>query len=117
MQFLLTCCFNESQWGAIPAGERDRLMAEYGRWVGELKEQGTLLSGAKLDACASAVSVRRRAGQPLLVDGPFAETKEQVGGYHVLECRDRDEAVAHALRIPTLAAGGVVEVRPLLFAE
>jgi len=51
------------------------------------------------------------------VDGPFAETKEQLGGYHVIECKDRDEAVALALRIPTLAAGGAVEVRPILGAE
>jgi hypothetical protein len=116
VQFLLTCCFNESKWASLPAAERDRLMDEYGRLVGELKERGTLLSGAKLDVCASAVTVRRREGKPLLLDGPFAETKEQVGGYHVIECRDRDEAVAIALRIPTLAAGGVVEVRPLLFA-
>ena len=117
MQFMLTCCFNESKWAAIPAAERDRLMQSYGHWVGELKQSGVLVSGGKLDACASSVTVRRRGGQPLLVDGPFAETKEQVGGYHVLECATRDEAVAHALRIPTLEAGGVVEVRPLLFAE
>jgi hypothetical protein len=51
------------------------------------------------------------------VDGPFAETKEQLGGYHVIECKDRDEAVAIALRIPTLPAGGAVEVRQILWAE
>jgi len=49
--------------------------------------------------------------------GPFAETKEQLGGYHLIECKDRDEAVSVALRIPTLAAGGTVEVRPVLLME
>jgi len=117
MQFMLTCCFDEAKWAAIPAAERDRLMQSYGQWVGDLKQSGVLVSGGKLDACSSAITVRRREGQPLFVDGPFAETKEQVGGYHVLECQDRDEAVALALGIPTLAAGGAVEVRPLLFAE
>ena len=92
-------------------------MDEYGKLVHELKNSGRLLAGARLDACASAVTVREKNGQPLITDGPFAETKEQLGGYHLIECKDRDEAVSVALRIPTLAAGGLVEVRPLLQME
>jgi hypothetical protein len=63
------------------------------------------------------VTVREKNGSPLVTDGPFAETREQIGGYHLIECKDRDEAVSIALRFPTLAAGGSVEVRPLLYAE
>lgn len=117
MQFLLMCCFDESRWANLPGVERDRIMAEYGKYVHELKQSGRLLGGAKLEACASAVTVRERSGRPLTTDGPFAETKEQMGGYHVIECTDRDEALVIARRIPTLPAGGAVEVRPIQFAE
>lgn len=117
MHFLLFCCFDEAKWAALPASERDRIMDEYGNLIRELRQSGRLLGGAKLDACPSAVAVRRRKGEPVIVDGPFAETKEQVGGYHLIDCRDREEAVAIALRIPTLAAGGVVEVRPVQHLE
>src|SRR5262249_42440898 len=102
---------------ALPDAERDRIMAEYGAFVEDLKKSGRLRGGAKLDACASAVTIRVKDGKPVFVDGPFAETKEQLGGYHVIECKDRDEAISLALRIPTLPAGGVVEVRPILFGE
>jgi hypothetical protein len=117
MQYLLMCCFNEKNWASLPDSQRNAIMGEYGRFVRQLKENGQLLGGAKLDACASAVTVRERNGAPLVVDGPFAETKEHLGGYHLVECRDRDEAVSIARRIPTLPAGGVVEVRPVLFTE
>jgi hypothetical protein len=117
MQYLLMCCFDEARWGALPDSERGRIMDEYGKLVHELKKSGRLLSGAKLDRCASAVTVREEKGKPVMMDGPFAETKEQLGGYHLVECKDRDEAVSIALRIPTLAVGGTVEVRPLLRME
>jgi hypothetical protein len=117
MQFMLMCCFEETKWAAIPDAARGRIMDEYGKLIQELKLSGRLLAGAKLDQCASAVTVRKKNDKQVFVDGPFAETKEQLGGYHVIECKDREEAVAIALRIPTLAAGGVVEVRPVLWAE
>lgn len=117
MQYLLLCCFEESRWTALPTAERDRIMGEYGKLVQDLKSSGQLLGGAKLDGCASAMTVRKKSGKPDFVDGPFAETKEQLGGYHVIECKDQDEAVAIALRIPTLTAGGAVEVRPILWGE
>jgi hypothetical protein len=117
MQCLLMCCFNESQWNKLPDAERGRIMGEYGKLIHELKTSGRLLAGAKLDQCASAVTVREKNGKPLMTDGPYAETREQMGGYHLIECKDRDEAVSIALRIPTLAAGGAVEVRPLLQVE
>jgi hypothetical protein len=117
MQYLLMCCIDEALWANLPEAQRGRIMDEYGKLVRDLKKSGRLLAGAKLDRCASAVTVREKHGKPLIVDGPFAETKEQLGGYHLIECQDRDEAVAIARRIPTLAAGGSIEVRPVLRME
>ena len=117
MQYMLMCCFDEARWAKLPDAERGRIMGEYGTFLHELKTSGRLLSGAKLDQHESAVTVRARNGEPVITDGPFAETKEQLGGYHLIECKDRDEAVSVALRIPTLAAGGTVEVRPVLLME
>jgi hypothetical protein len=117
MQCLLMCCIDEALWAQLPEAERGRIMGEYGQFIHELKTSGRLLAGAQLDRSASAVTVRKRDGKAAITDGPFAETKEQLGGYHLIECKDRDEAIAIALRIPTLAVGGTIEVRPLLRLE
>src|SRR5262245_15204064 len=117
MQYLLMCCIEEAKWTALPDPERDRIMDEYGKLMQDLKSNGKLLAGAKLDRCATAVTVRERNRRPLVTDGPFAETREQLGGYHLIECADRAEAVSIAQRIPTLPAGGTIEVRPVLWTE
>src|SRR5262245_37205795 len=117
MQFLLMCCIDDALWTNLPEARRGWIMDEYGKLVHELKPSGRLLAGAKLDDSGSAVTVRENRGKPVVVDGPFAETKEQLGGYHLIKCKDRDEAVAIALRIPTLAVGGSIEVRPVLRTE
>jgi hypothetical protein len=117
MQYLLMCCCNEAEWDKLPESQRDSLMEEYGKVIADLKATGRLLAGAKLDRISSAVTVREKGGKQLITDGPFAETREQLGGYHLIECRDRDEAVSIALRFPTLAVGATIEVRPLLWME
>jgi hypothetical protein len=117
MQYLLMCCANEARWASLPESQRAGIIEEYGKLIQELKKTGRLLAGAQLDRCASAVTVREKNGKPVITDGPFAETREQLGGYHLIECKDRDEAVAIALRIPTLPAGGTIEVRPLVYTE
>ncbi|MCI0362236.1 MAG: YciI family protein [Phycisphaerales bacterium] len=117
MQYMLMCCINEARWTKLPDSERGRIMDAYGKLVQELKQNGQLLAGAQLNQTSTAITVRKKDGKPLIVDGPFAETKEQFGGYHVVECKDQDEAISLALRIPTLAAGGTIEVRPVLRAE
>jgi hypothetical protein len=76
-------------------------------------KSGHYVGGARLGASSTATTVRSRNGRPIITDGPFAETKEQLGGYHLVDCRDLDEAIAIAMRIPTLRVGGSVEVRPL----
>jgi hypothetical protein len=117
MQYLLMCCADEALWAKLPEAKRARIMDEYGKLVYELKKSGRLLAGAQLDQSANAVTVREKNGKPLITDGPFAETREQLGGYHLIECKDRDEAVSIALRIPTLAVGCSIEVRPRLRLE
>ena len=73
--------------------------------------------GGQLHPTAAATTVRMRHGKLVCTDGPFAETKEQLGGYHLVECHDLDEAMAIAARIPTLHAGGAIEVRPVAVPE
>jgi hypothetical protein len=92
-------------------------MDDYGALVHDLVRSGRYIAGAKLSPSASATTIRQCDGRPLITDGPFAETKEQLGGYHVVECADLDEAISIAMRIPTTRAGGSVEVRPLELKE
>jgi hypothetical protein len=113
MQYLLMCCFDEKQWGKIPESQRDEVMQEYGEFVQSIVKSGHYLAGAKLQSSLTATTVRGRNGKPVLTDGPFAETKEQLGGYHLVECKDLDEALSIAKRIPTIRVGGTIEVRPL----
>ena len=89
-------------------------MEEYGVFVDGLKKGGHYVDGAKLDRSSRAVTVHHKNGTPAFTDGPFAKTKEQLGGYHVVECKDREEAIALAMRIPTLDVGGTVEVRAIV---
>ena len=113
MQVMLLCCFDEGGWTALPEASRDAIMRDYGAWIGEMKRLGKHVATGKLAPSASAQTIRRKGGSRQVVDGPFAATKEQLGGYHLLDCRDLDEALALAERIPTLPHGGVVEVRAL----
>ena len=113
MQYLLMCCFNEAQWNAIPEPQREAIMRDYGALLQSLDQSGQHLATGKLQPTATATTVRSRNGKPVLSDGPFAETKEQLGGYHLVECKDLDEAISIAKRFPTLPYGGAVEVRAL----
>ncbi len=117
MQYLLMCCFDEEKWEKIPEAQRDKVMQEYHTVLQDLVKRGHLRAGAKLRPSATAVTVREKNGKPAMTDGPFAETKEQLGGYHHIECKDLDEAIAIAKRIPTLPLGGSVEVRAIDFEE
>ena len=111
MQFMLMCCFEERAWNSLAQAERDQVMKDYGDWIQDLVDSGRFRGGAKLEQALSAKTVRMKDGKTVFTDGPFAETKEQFGGYHLVECQDLEEALAIAARIPTLPAGGAVEVR------
>ena len=112
MQYMLMCCFDEKAWGKLPDDETGEIMREYGALMQSLAKGGQLRGGRQLGPTSSATTVRMKNGKAVLTDGPFAETKEQLGGYHLVECRNLDEALSIAARIPTLPAGGAIEVRP-----
>ena len=113
MQYLLLIYENEQTWNAIPAAEKQKLFGEYYALTASLKESGHYLGGNPLQPVASAKTVRVREERPVTTDGPFAETKEQLGGYFLVEARDFDEALAIAKRIPG-ARYGSIEVRPVM---
>jgi hypothetical protein len=92
------------------------IMAAYEAFGREATEAGVMVAGDGLQPTATATTVRVRDGERLLTDGPFAETKEQLGGFYVLECKDLDEAIEWAAKIPG-AQTGAVEVRPVLDYE
>jgi hypothetical protein len=109
MKFMLIHTLDES----THANEEEcSVPVELESWATEMVDRGIELDGGRLYPTTSATSVRRRDGQTLVVDGPFAETKEQVAGYDLLECRDLDEAIAVAAAHPTINVGSI-EVRPL----
>ena len=116
MQYLLMCCFEEKRWDAIAQSERDGVMQQYGELIQGLTQSGQYLAGGKLKSSAAATTVREKNGKPVITDGPFAETKEQLGGYHLIEAKDLDEAMAIAERIPP-ARYGTIEIRPLMEIE
>ena len=113
MRYLMLCCFDEKQWNAIPELQRDAIMRDYGALLQSLDTSGQHLASGKLQSSSTATTIRGRNGKPVITDGPFAETKEQLGGYHLVECKDLDEAISIAKRFPTLPYGGAVEVRAL----
>jgi hypothetical protein len=93
-----------------PPGQLDR----WRRYGEGLQEDGVLVTSGRLEGLHAATSVRVRDGETLISDGPFAETKEYLAGFYLLECEDLDAALAHAARMP-VADYGTVEVRPLMF--
>ena len=113
MQYMLMCCIEEKRWLALPDDERDAVMRDYGEWVAGLQRAGNHRATEKLAWSPAAKTLRVRGGKPVVTDGPYAETKEQFGGFHIVECRDVDEALALAAGIPTLRVGGTIEVRPV----
>ena len=92
--------------------ERDELHKAYWQYTQELQASGKMVGGEALESVSNATTVRVRDGETLTTDGPFAETKETLGGYYVVDCNDLDEALAWAARIPS-ATFGSIEVRPV----
>ncbi|MCI0445666.1 YciI family protein [bacterium] len=117
MLYMLMCCINEDRWNNIPSPRRDKIMQEYGLVMEQTKRSGQHRGGAMLSPSTAATSIRLQNGKPMITDGPFAETKEQLGGYHLIECENLDEAISIAMRIPTIPEGGVIEIRPVELME
>jgi hypothetical protein len=113
MQYLLLIYTDESEWEQLSDEERKPMIDEYFALTDSLQESGNYVLGAPLQPTSTATSVRVRDRETLVTDGPFAETKEQLGGFYLVEANDVDEAIGFAARIPG-ARYGTVEVRPLM---
>ncbi|HUR59542.1 MAG TPA: YciI family protein [Opitutaceae bacterium] len=112
MQYLLMVYMDEKRWAEVPVDERNRVHAACGVWHDDLVRSGHTRGAFGLQPPATATTLRKKNGQVIVTDGPFAETKEVLGGFEVVECKDLDEALAIAKRFPALDGGLTVEVRP-----
>jgi hypothetical protein len=113
MQYLLLIYDSENVWNDMPEEERGKLFAEYGEFTQSIIKSGNFKSGEALEPVAKATTLRVRNGKRLTTDGPFAETKEQLGGYYLVDAKDLDEALSIAARIPSARIGSI-EVRPVM---
>jgi hypothetical protein len=113
MQYLLLIYGNESQFDKMNPTEQNKILQEYGEFSKSIAGSGHLRGGNELDRISKAKTVRVRQGKRAVLDGPFAETKEQLGGYYLVEAKDVEEALALAARIPS-ARWGSIEVRPII---
>ena len=116
MKYLLTIYDEESGFAEATPEDIQLVMAAYEKFGRDASEAGVMLGGEGLQPSGTATSVRVRDGETITSDGPFAETREQLGGYYLLDCRDLDDALGWAARIPG-AATGTVEVRPVMDYE
>ncbi len=112
MKYLLLIYENEGSFANVTEEEGNKIFAEYMDYTKGIKKAGNYIGGEALQPTATATTVRQRNGKTLTTDGPFAETKEQLGGYYLIEAGNLDEAIGIAARIPS-ARVGTIEVRPL----
>ena len=112
MQYMLLIYGVEKSWHSMPPAEITKVMQAYESYSKELAASGALRGGSELAPIASATTVRVRNGKVSVTDGPFAETKEQLAGFYMIEARDLNEAIQIASKIPP-ARVGCVEVRPI----
>jgi hypothetical protein len=112
MRYALLICTDESAEAAASPDEISTHMAGYAAFGEEMGARGVLQGGERLRPTTDATTVRVRDGEVLTSDGPFAETKEQMGGFYIVDCKDLDEAIEVAAKIPGATVGSV-EVRPI----
>ena len=122
MKYMLLTYMNEKAWLALSAEEQKRLMDACGPHVEKLKGTGKLLAGGPLHPTSTATTVRVQNHKRILVDGPFAETREQLGGYTIIDAKDLDEALAIAsgfmsTELPDAMQLACIEVRPIVEFE
>jgi hypothetical protein len=112
MQYLLLLYANESGWDRLTPAEQQQGMAAYAAYTEALSKAGALLGSNRLQPASVATTVRLSDGKTQVLDGPYSESKEQLGGYYLIEAADLDAALAWAARCPG-AGHGIVEVRPV----
>ena len=112
MEYLALIYADEAVWERMPDAERESAYAQYAEFSRAARDAGVLVGGNELGSTSSATTVRVRDDERLVSDGPYAEVKEALGGYFILDCRSVDEALDWAARIPA-AEHGAVEIRPV----
>jgi hypothetical protein len=112
MQYLLLIYSNEKEMAALNPAERTSMTEEYTEFTKGIIQAGQFKAGDRLKPTSAATTVRVRNGQAVMTDGPFAETREQLGGYYLVAAKNLDEATAIAARIPGARVGSI-EVRPI----
>jgi hypothetical protein len=112
MQYLLMIYANEAEYAKIDPATLQKVFEEYGAFTQGIVKSGNFKAGDRLQPTTTATTVRIRDGKTLTTDGPFAETREQLGGYYLVDAKDLDEALAIAAKIPG-ARFGSIEVRPI----
>ena len=112
MQYMLLIYDEEKAWAKMSQGESGKMMEAYNGFTQDIIKSGNFKAGDALQPTQTATTVRVREGKRLTTDGPFAETKEQLAGYFLVEAKDLDEALAIAAKIPSAKIGSI-EVRPV----
>jgi hypothetical protein len=112
MQYLLMIYSNEVEYAKIDPATSKKIMGEYEAFTKEIIQNGNFKAGDRLQPTSTATTVRVKDGKVLTTDGPFAETREQLGGYYLIEAKDLDTALGIAAKIPS-ARHGSIEVRPI----
>jgi len=113
VRYLCLIYDDENKWTKMPKAESDAMMGEYFAFTEGVKKSGHYIGGEALQPTPSATTVRVRNGKVSSTDGPFAETKEQLGGYYLINARDLNDAIQIASKIPS-AKFGSIEVRPIM---
>ena len=113
MRYMLLIYASEEDYSQMTSEEHAAIMQGHGAFAQEAMQRGILMGGAPLQPTSTARTVRVRKGKTLVIDGPFAETKEQLGGYYVIETDNLESALDWAAKMPGMTGGGAVEVRPL----
>jgi hypothetical protein len=113
VEYLLLIYSNEADDAKFINADMAAMIQEYGRFTQSIQQSGNHRAGQQLQPIATATTVRMRDGKRVVTDGPFAETREQLGGFYLIEAKDLDEALSIAERIPS-ARWGSIEVRPLV---
>ena len=115
MRYMFLIYSRERDFAEAAAEDREKVKAGHWAVMDETRRKGVFLAGDPLQPTATATTVRKENGMPLVLDGPFAETKEQLAGYYILDCENLDEAIEWAAKIPTACKGeeGCIEIRPI----
>jgi hypothetical protein len=113
MQYALLIYSTEKLMTDMPEGDRQKLTSDYGKFTKQIRESGHLKAGEALQPTTTAATVRVRDGKTQTTDGPFAETREQLGGFYLIEAKDLAEATKYAAQIPS-AKFGAIEIRPVV---